>query len=298
MAPHSVSPPSETVSFTKAKSESSVLSSVKVEEAGITPSSLSVDSGISPLSEPIQSADSIQVETGQKISSVGTQISPDSKPKGVELVAPLRFVESDAVPISTDLEVDASTTSEVGGTLGSFQLQPAELRNSSELELVEDGTPVSSDAAKPDLLRTSESAQAGGLQPGSNSGKEHEESLTIQVDIATEALDHTKLASPSNIFKGTDIKISYSSKLQADVQPTSKPRAPLRTIFPAFEIEDHPIDETPSIKAIVVGAGISGINTGILLPIKVPGIELVIYEKASDIVSCVTLNLFQTSYML
>ncbi len=80
-------------------------------------------------------------------------------------------------------------------------------------------------------------------------------------------------------------KISYSSRLHAELQPVSKPRAPLRTIFPALELEDHPIDDTPSLKAIVVGAGISGINAGILLPIKVPGIELVIYEKASDIVS-------------
>lgn len=34
----------------------------------------------------------------------------------------------------------------------------------------------------------------------------------------------------------------------------------------------------------MIGAGISGITAGILLPAKVPGIELTIYEKNSDVV--------------
>lgn len=35
----------------------------------------------------------------------------------------------------------------------------------------------------------------------------------------------------------------------------------------------------------MIGAGISGITAGILLPAKVPGIDLTIYEKNSDVVS-------------
>lgn len=35
----------------------------------------------------------------------------------------------------------------------------------------------------------------------------------------------------------------------------------------------------------MIGAGISGINAGILLPIKVPGIQLTIFEKNADVVS-------------
>ncbi|KAL2839123.1 hypothetical protein BJY01DRAFT_257842 [Aspergillus pseudoustus] len=56
-----------------------------------------------------------------------------------------------------------------------------------------------------------------------------------------------------------------------------------RTIYPPMILEDHPVDEALSIKAIVVGAGITGINAGILLPTKVPGLELKIYERHSDI---------------
>lgn len=81
-----------------------------------------------------------------------------------------------------------------------------------------------------------------------------------------------------------DLTYEYSAKLQSELQPKSKPRAPLRTIFPSFEIEEHAIDDTPNLKAIVVGAGISGIDAGILFPQKVPGLELVIYEQTSDIV--------------
>lgn len=79
--------------------------------------------------------------------------------------------------------------------------------------------------------------------------------------------------------------IRFSSVLQAELQPKTKPKAPLRTIFPPLELEAHPIDEVFPIKAIVVGAGIAGINAGIILPRKVPGLELVIYEKTSDVVS-------------
>lgn len=52
-----------------------------------------------------------------------------------------------------------------------------------------------------------------------------------------------------------------------------------------LDLEDHPIDNNPPLKAIVIGAGISGINAAILLPIKVPGLQLVVYERDSDLVS-------------
>lgn len=83
----------------------------------------------------------------------------------------------------------------------------------------------------------------------------------------------------------TNDGIEFSPALQAELQPKYKPKAPLRTIFPELIIEEHPIDETPSLRAVVVGAGIAGINAGILLPQKVPGLDLTIYEKTSDVVS-------------
>ncbi|KAL3419955.1 4-hydroxyacetophenone monooxygenase [Phlyctema vagabunda] len=50
-----------------------------------------------------------------------------------------------------------------------------------------------------------------------------------------------------------------------------------------FELEDHPIDEVPELKVAVIGAGLSGITAGVLLPAKVPGISLQIFEKNADV---------------
>lgn len=69
------------------------------------------------------------------------------------------------------------------------------------------------------------------------------------------------------------------------VQNSQPEKAPLRTIFPHLELEDHAIDEYPNIKVIVVGAGPAGITAGVLLTHKVPGLEIVIYERYHDVVS-------------
>jgi hypothetical protein len=47
----------------------------------------------------------------------------------------------------------------------------------------------------------------------------------------------------------------------------------------------HCLDHARKVSVAVIGAGLSGINAGILLPAKVPGIELTIFEKNNDVVS-------------
>ena len=46
---------------------------------------------------------------------------------------------------------------------------------------------------------------------------------------------------------------------------------------------DHCIDDVRELTVAVVGAGLSGITAGILLPAKVPGINLTIFEKNADV---------------
>jgi protoporphyrinogen oxidase len=38
------------------------------------------------------------------------------------------------------------------------------------------------------------------------------------------------------------------------------------------------------VQVAVIGAGIAGITAGVLLPIKVPGVQLTIFDKNSDVV--------------
>ena len=47
---------------------------------------------------------------------------------------------------------------------------------------------------------------------------------------------------------------------------------------------DRFIDEPRPLRVAVVGGGLSGVLAGILLPAKVPGIQLTIYEKNADFV--------------
>lgn len=51
-----------------------------------------------------------------------------------------------------------------------------------------------------------------------------------------------------------------------------------------FKLTETPIDEIRELKVAVIGAGLSGITAGILLPAKVPGIKLTIFDKNSDVV--------------
>ncbi|PQE28472.1 hypothetical protein CJF30_00008199 [Rutstroemia sp. NJR-2017a BBW] len=90
----------------------------------------------------------------------------------------------------------------------------------------------------------------------------------------------------------TSLKTSVSkSRIISDGKSTedvtleqTKHSLPFRHIpQPHFELEDHPVDVVQTLKVAVIGAGLAGINAGILLPVKVPGIDLTIFEKNSDV---------------
>lgn len=51
-----------------------------------------------------------------------------------------------------------------------------------------------------------------------------------------------------------------------------------------FALEEHPVDKVRPIKVGVIGAGLTGITAGVLLPAKLPGLDLRIYDKNSDVV--------------
>jgi hypothetical protein len=72
--------------------------------------------------------------------------------------------------------------------------------------------------------------------------------------------------------------------------PADHPATPGNTLHPSYptsniELPDHHIDEVRSLRVTVIGAGLAGILAGILLPAKVPNIQLTILEKNTDVVS-------------
>jgi hypothetical protein len=70
------------------------------------------------------------------------------------------------------------------------------------------------------------------------------------------------------------------------VQVDARPALPIPYPVSKLQIDaSHSIDQVRELKVAVIGAGLSGINAGILLPAKVPGIKLTIFEKNNDVVS-------------
>ncbi|KAK5220433.1 hypothetical protein LTR72_007055 [Exophiala xenobiotica] len=72
------------------------------------------------------------------------------------------------------------------------------------------------------------------------------------------------------------------------IMPANDPATPGNTVHPSYpasniELPDHHIDEVRSLRVTVIGAGLAGILAGILLPAKVPNIQLTILEKNTDV---------------
>lgn len=68
----------------------------------------------------------------------------------------------------------------------------------------------------------------------------------------------------------------------------ARPALPIEYPVSKLQIDaNHSIDHVRELKVAVIGAGLAGINAGILLPAKVPGIKLTIFEKNEEVV-CLT----------
>ena len=91
---------------------------------------------------------------------------------------------------------------------------------------------------------------------------------------------------PDDPMTGNSIEIESDSTWDSNTSNTT-PSLQDEWIYPhptEFKLTEKPIDEVRELKVAVIGAGISGITAGILLPAKVPGIQLTIIDKNDDVV--------------
>lgn len=94
--------------------------------------------------------------------------------------------------------------------------------------------------------------------------------------------DHVTGESQENI----PLRESISNNVKASQLLSSSNAEPLES-YPKSRIAlmNRFVDEPRPLRVAVIGGGLSGILAGILLPAKVPGIELTIFEKNEDFVS-------------
>lgn len=79
-----------------------------------------------------------------------------------------------------------------------------------------------------------------------------------------------------------DLKTAPVTEVKSIPQDSTTEAPPTK---PQFELEEHPVDQVRDIKVGVIGAGLSGVLAGALLPAKLPGLDLRIYDKNPDVVS-------------
>lgn len=121
-------------------------------------------------------------------------------------------------------------------------------------------------------------------------------SIMEQRDVLpTPEAEQVKLESASEAPKATSEGPRPAVTQQATTAKPAIPAPSTRPIpsYPKSRISlvDRFIDEPRVLKVAVIGGGLAGINAGILLPAKVPNIDLTIYEKNEDFVRVSLLSL-------
>lgn len=88
----------------------------------------------------------------------------------------------------------------------------------------------------------------------------------------------------------TIVSNEIKTAFKTSVSPLSDPKVESNETNkskPKFEIEEHPIDQVRDIKVGIIGAGLSGVTAAALLRAKLPGINVTVYDKNGDVVSCI-----------
>ncbi|KAM0544679.1 hypothetical protein ACHAPJ_011740 [Fusarium lateritium] len=96
-------------------------------------------------------------------------------------------------------------------------------------------------------------------------------------DLSVQANENVDVTD-DKVVNGAHTLASHSTQKQ-----TSRPETVASYPVSDLKLEDRCIDEFRPLRVAVIGAGLSGILSGILPPLKVPGIQLTIFEKSRDV---------------
>lgn len=103
-------------------------------------------------------------------------------------------------------------------------------------------------------------------------------------------LENPEVAALPSISNIKHVSEPIKSASESTVAPTITVKSTVddlesgRSTKSQFQLEEHPIDVVRPIKVGIIGAGIAGITAGVLLPAKLPGLDLRIYDKNADVV--------------
>ncbi|KAI0124580.1 FAD/NAD(P)-binding domain-containing protein [Hypoxylon sp. NC0597] len=79
------------------------------------------------------------------------------------------------------------------------------------------------------------------------------------------------------------VKVPVAENVTEAIEPLLEEPKSFGYQIPSISLEQRYIDEPRELRVAVVGAGLSGVLAGILLPAKVPNIKLTIFEKNADV---------------
>lgn len=123
-------------------------------------------------------------------------------------------------------------------------------------------------------------------QPLSGPGIADLPSIDVKGHTSHEKVSEVNEVSPTPVNSSDSTSAS-----NGESKPVSYPKS-------RVDLVDRFLDEPRKLRVAVIGGGLSGIIGGCLLPAKVPGIELVIYEKNPNFVSCILTKLLLYSRMV
>ena len=76
----------------------------------------------------------------------------------------------------------------------------------------------------------------------------------------------------------------HLASVQETEQVNTRPQLPIDYPISRLQLDpNHLVDDVRPLRVAVVGAGLGGITAGVLLPAKVPGIDLTIYDKNDNV---------------